>query len=60
MPDIGADEWLPGLEDIIRTLQLLAGSGVVVTELLEDIDENDRIGLAEALFLLEKLSPVTE
>lgn len=56
-PDIGADEWLPGLTDVITILQTLSGAEVT-SELVIDINGDSQTGMAEVIFILTRLSPL--
>ncbi|MCB2173630.1 right-handed parallel beta-helix repeat-containing protein [bacterium] len=50
-PDIGADEWQPGLSDVIEMLRVLAGLAGA-SDLVDDINNDGVIGLAEVIHLL--------
>ncbi|MBE0582990.1 MAG: right-handed parallel beta-helix repeat-containing protein [Desulfofustis sp.] len=50
-PDTGADEWQPGLSDVIEMLRILAGLAGS-SALIDDINNDGVIGLAEAIHLL--------
>ncbi|SHH77468.1 type II toxin-antitoxin system PemK/MazF family toxin [Desulfofustis glycolicus] len=45
-PDVGADEWQPGVSDVIETLGVLAGLAGA-SDLVDDINNDGVIGLAE-------------
>jgi len=56
-PDIGADEWAPGLAEAVTILRIAAGLDGECP-LADDVDNDGRTGLPEAIAVLQKIAGV--